>query len=96
MQVCVASVIQSDVTKQIGHGLSVVDAPDGLSQDHTDIHSFDFWTLQLLDLMRYSVGHHHLEVQYDSLRAFVSACFHDYRDFAALSLVSQVALWGFS
>lgn len=45
MSVCVASVIHSDVAEQIGHGLSVVDAPDGLGQDHTDIHSFDFWTL---------------------------------------------------
>lgn len=60
--VCSASVIHSDVSEQIGHGLSVVDAPDGLSQDHTDIHCFDFWTLQLLHIMRHSVGHDHLQV----------------------------------
>lgn len=59
----VASVIHGDVAEQIGHGLSVVDAPDGLSQDHTHIHSFDFWTLQLLHLVGNSVGHHHLEVK---------------------------------
>lgn len=61
MHECVASVINSDVAEQIGHGLSVVDAADGLSQDHTDVHRFDFWTLQLLNLMRNSVGHHNLE-----------------------------------
>lgn len=73
LSVCVASVIHSDVAEQIGHGLSVVDAPNRLGQDHTDIHSFDFWTLQLLHLVRYSVGHHHLEAQYNSLSDFVSA-----------------------
>lgn len=63
MYVCVASVIHSNVAEQIGHGFSVVDASDRLSQDHTDIHGFDFWTLKLLDLMGNSVGHHHLEAQ---------------------------------
>lgn len=67
MHECVASVIHSDVAEQVGHGLSIVDATDGLSQDHTDIHSFDFWTLQLLNLMWNSVGHHHLEAQHNSV-----------------------------
>lgn len=58
---CVASVVHGDVAEQIGHGLSVVDAPDGLGQDHTHVDSFDFGTLQLLHLMRNSVGHHYLE-----------------------------------
>lgn len=69
---CVASVIHSDVAEQISHGLSIVDTPDGLSQNHTHIHSFDFWTLQLLHLMRNSVGHHHLEVQSNSISTVVS------------------------
>lgn len=74
----VASVVHSDVAEQISHGLSVVDAPDGLGQDHTDIYSFDFWTLKLLHLMRNSVGHHHLEAQYNSLSAFGSAFFNEF------------------
>lgn len=68
MYECVASVVHSDVAEQIGHGLPVVDAPDGLGKDHTDIHRFDFWTLQLLNLMRNSVGHHHLEAQHNGVR----------------------------
>lgn len=71
MQVCVASVVHSDVAEQISHGLSIVDAPDGLSQDHTDIHSFDFWTLQLLHLMRNSVGHHHLDIHQNGFSAYI-------------------------
>lgn len=62
--VCVASVIHCDVAEQIGHGLSVVDAPDGLGQDHADVHGFDFGTLQLLDVVRHGVGYHHLRVQH--------------------------------
>lgn len=69
---CVGSVVHGDVAEQIGHGLSIVDASDGLSQNHTHIHSFDFWTLQLLHLMRYSVGHHHLEAQHNSISLVVS------------------------
>lgn len=68
-RVCVASVVDSDVAEQVGHGLPVVGPPDGLSEDHADIHGFDFWTLKLLPLMRNGVGHHHLEAQYDSLSA---------------------------
>lgn len=59
----VASVIHGDVAEQIGHGLSVVDASDGFGQDHTDIDSLDLWTLQLLYLVRNSVGHYHLGAQ---------------------------------
>lgn len=38
-------VVRGDVAEQVGHGLSVVDAPDGLSQYHADVHSLDFGTL---------------------------------------------------
>lgn len=44
-QACVASVVDRDVVEQISHGLLVVDAADGLSQDHADIHSLDFAAL---------------------------------------------------
>lgn len=37
-----------------------MDAADGLGQDHADVHRLDLGTLQLLDLMRYGVGHNHL------------------------------------
>lgn len=72
----VASVVQSDVSEQIGHGLAVVDAPDGLSQDHTHVHGFDFWTLELLHIMRHRVGDHDLQV---NTAAFISLIFHDDR-----------------
>lgn len=38
-------VVRGDVAEQVSHGLSVVDAPDGLSQYHADVHSLDFGTL---------------------------------------------------
>ena len=69
-KVCVASVVHSDVAEQIGHGLSIVDAADGLSQDHTDINSFDLGTLQLLYLVRHRVGHHHLEGRCSKVNLF--------------------------
>lgn len=37
-----------------------MDAPDGLGQDHADIHRLDFGTLELLDFVGDSVGHHYL------------------------------------
>lgn len=58
-----ASVVDRDVAEQTGHGLPVVDAADGLSQDHADIHSFDFAALELLHVMGHGVGHHHLQDQ---------------------------------
>lgn len=38
-------VVHGDVAEQVGHGLSVVDAADGLSQNHTDVHRLDLRTL---------------------------------------------------
>lgn len=38
-------VVHRDVTEQVGHGLSVVDAADCFSQYHADVHSLDFRTL---------------------------------------------------
>lgn len=58
----VSLVIHGDVAEQVGHGLSVVDAADGLGQYHADIHRFYFGTLQLLYFMGHGVGHHHLRV----------------------------------
>lgn len=55
-----ASVVHADVAEQVGHGLAVVDAADGLRQDHADVHRFDLRTLQLLYLVGDRVGHHHL------------------------------------
>lgn len=61
MCVCVRrSVVHSDIAEQVGHGLSVVDAADGLRQDHADVHRFDLRTLELLELVGDRVGHHHL------------------------------------
>ena len=55
-----SSVIYCDVTEQVSHGLSIVDASDGLGQDHTDVHCLDLGTLELLDLVRDCISHHHL------------------------------------
>lgn len=55
-----ALVVHADVAEQVGHGLPVVDAADGLRQDHADVHRFDLGTLQLLVLVGDGVGHHHL------------------------------------
>lgn len=65
-QTCGASVVHGDVAEQIRHGLSVVDAANGFGQDHAHVHRFDFGTLQLLQVVGHSVGHHHLQVQSDS------------------------------
>lgn len=53
-------VIDSDVTEEISHGLAVVDSPDGFREDQTDIYSLYLGALQLLHLVRNSVGHYHL------------------------------------
>lgn len=53
-------VVHCDVAEQVGHGLPIVDASDGLGQDHTDVHCLDLWTLELLYLVRDGVSHHHL------------------------------------
>lgn len=53
-------VVHADVAEQVGHGLAVVDAADGLRQDHADVHRLDLGTLQLLELVGDRVGHHHL------------------------------------
>lgn len=54
------SVVHPDVPEQVGHGLPVVDAADGLRQDQADVHRFDLWTLELLQLVGDGVGHHNL------------------------------------
>ena len=53
-------VINSDVAKEIGHGLAIVDSSDGLRENQTDIHSLYLGALQLLYLVRNCVGYYHL------------------------------------
>lgn len=53
-------VINSDVAKEIGHGLAVVDSSDGFRKNQTDIHSLYLGALQLLYLVRNGVGYYHL------------------------------------
>lgn len=55
-------VVHADVAEQVGHGLAVVDAANGLRQDHADVHRFDLGALQLLQLVGDGVGHHHLSM----------------------------------
>lgn len=66
--VCVSgySIIHSYIAKQVRHGLPVVDAANGLWQDHADVYRLDLWTLELLQLVRNRVGHHHLEQRHVS------------------------------
>jgi len=54
-------VINSDVSKEIGHGLAVVDPSDGFRENQTDIHSLYLGALQLLHLVRNGVGYYHLQ-----------------------------------
>lgn len=56
-------VVHGDVAEQVSHGLSIVDAADGLGQNHADVHRLDFGTLQLLHFMGDCVSHHHLQTQ---------------------------------
>lgn len=53
-------VINSDVAKEIGHGLAIVDSSDGFRENQTDIHSLYLGALQLLYLVRNCVGYYHL------------------------------------
>lgn len=53
-------IINSDVAEQVGHGLAIVDAADGLGQDHAHIHRLDLRALQFLHLMWDGVRYHHL------------------------------------
>lgn len=60
MLVSMLLVIYSDITEEVGHGFSVMDAANGFSQNHADVHGLDLWTLELLDLVGDRVSHHHL------------------------------------
>lgn len=62
------SVVHADVAEQVRHGLPVVDAADGLREDHADVHRFDLGTLELLELVGDGVGHHHLVAPQDGDR----------------------------
>lgn len=53
-------VFQGDVAEQVRHGFFVVDAPNGLGQQHTDVDRLDFVALHLLDLVWDRVRHHNL------------------------------------
>jgi len=67
-------VVHGDVAEQVGHGLPVVDAADGLRQYHADIHGLDFGTLELLDFMGDGVGHHHLRVESSEIVLRLNPC----------------------
>ena len=67
------SVVHGDVAEQVGHGLPVVDAADGLGQDHADVHGLDLGTLELLQLVGHGVGHHHLGATEDTGQALSGA-----------------------
>jgi len=89
--VCV-SVVHSDVAEQVGHGLPVVDAADGLRQDHADVNGFDLWTLELLELVGNRVGHHHLEEDEDEDEGYVKeVCCAVQVRIAELPLASSMA-----
>lgn len=68
-------VIHSDVSEKVGHGLSVVDSPNGFRKNQTDIHSLYLGTLQLLNLMRDSIRHHHLVTQWWKTNTVTEVCF---------------------
>lgn len=49
-------VIHANITEQVRHGFSIVDAANGFWQDHADIHRLDLGTLEFLDLVWNGVG----------------------------------------
>lgn len=55
-------VLKGNVLEQIGHRFLVVNATDGLGQQHTDVYRLDLVTLELLKFVRNCVCHHHLEI----------------------------------
>lgn len=55
-------VVHCDVSEKVRHGLPVVDSPNRFRKNQTDVHSLNLGTLQLLDLVRDSIRHHHLVV----------------------------------
>lgn len=69
------SVVQSNVPKQIGHGLIILDTSNSLRQHNTDIHCFNFVTLHFLDLMRDCVSDYNLQRNENILsKTFVCVC----------------------
>lgn len=60
MLASVLLVIYGDIAEQVGHGFSIMDAANGFSQNHADVHRLDLGTLELLDLVGDRVSHHHL------------------------------------
>lgn len=53
-------IINSYVTEEVSHGLSIVDSTDSFREDQTDINCLYLGTLQLLDFMRNCISDHHL------------------------------------
>ena len=55
-------VLHGDVLEQVGHGLLVVDAADGLRQHGRDVHRLDLVALHLLHVVGHRVGYYNLQV----------------------------------
>lgn len=51
------------VPKELGHGLSVVDPPNGLRQEHADVNGSDLATSPLVNVVHYRIGHQNLKQQ---------------------------------
>ena len=68
------SVVQSNVPKQIGHGLIILDTSYSLGQHNTDIHCFNFVTLHFLDLMRDCVSDYNLQKMKIYYQRHLCAC----------------------
>ena len=47
--------------EQVGHGLLVVNSPDGFGQEDGDVDCLDLVTLQLLHVVGHSVRHNNLK-----------------------------------
>lgn len=51
------------IPKELGHGFSVVDSPNGLCQEHADVNGSDLAASLLVNVVHYRIGHQNLKQQ---------------------------------
>lgn len=56
-------IFQGNITEQIRHGFLIMNATNGLANQNGNVNSFDFMTLQFLDLMWNGIGNNDLNAK---------------------------------
>lgn len=57
------SIFKRYIFEQVRHGLSMIYSPDGLCHYHTDVYCLQFLAVPGMVLLRYCIGHQHLQIQ---------------------------------